>query len=150
MSETVTVTDVVEKERGWTEIQFAERGPASTKNPEIIARAREMKGQAAPAVINDVVNGNFTNTYLNEFAGISDKPKKSGGAPRARNTSGQTGETGDARQKNIESQWATGRAVELLIGSGVEYSFPLDSAMQKKLDEQAATLLVSKNRLAGS
>jgi hypothetical protein len=40
--------------------------------------------------------------------------------------------------------------VELLIGSGVEYSFPLDQKTQDNLAATAKALLDAKNTLAGS
>jgi hypothetical protein len=149
LSETVTVTEVGPTNQwGYAEVKFAERGPAKTKSTEIIARATEMQGQAAPAVIAEVTNAKgFTNVYLNEFAGIKDKPTKSSGNGGSR--SAPTGETNDARQKSIETQWAFGRAVELLIGSGVEYSFPLDTKTVEALEGAAGVLLTQKNKLAG-
>jgi hypothetical protein len=151
MSETVTVTEVGPTNQwGYAEVKFAERGPAKTKNSEIIARATEMVGQAAPAVINEVQKGQFTNVYLNEFAGVKDAPPKGARAGNGGTRSAPTGETNDARQKNIEAQWANGRAVELLIGSGVEYSFPLDQKTQDNLAATAKALLDAKNTLAAS
>jgi hypothetical protein len=150
MSETVTVTEVGPTNQwGYAEVKFAERGPAKTKSTEIIARATEMQGQAAPAVIAEVTNAKgFTNVYLNEFAGIKDKPTKSSG--NGGGTTGvKAGESSDARQKSIETQWAFGRAVELLIGSGVEYSFPLDTKTVEALEGAAGVLLTQKNKLAG-
>jgi hypothetical protein len=150
VSETVTVTEVGPTNQwGYAEVKFAERGPAKTKNQEIITRATEMVGQAAPAVINEVQKGQFTNVYLNEFAGVKDAPPK-GARSNGGQRSAPTGETNDARQKNIEAQWANGRAVELLIGSGVEYSFPLDQKTQDNLAATAKALLDAKNTLAGS
>jgi hypothetical protein len=96
-----------------------------------------------------VQKGQFTNVYLNEFAGVKDAPPK-GARSNGGQRSAPTGETNDARQKNIEAQWANGRAVELLIGSGVEYSFPLDQKTQDNLAATAKALLDAKNTLAGS
>ena len=151
MSETDTVTEVGPTNQwGYAEVKFAERGPAKTKNAEIITRATEMVGQAAPAVINEVQKGQFTNVYLNEFAGVKDAPPKGArtGNGGARSTGG--GESNDARQKSIEAQWAFGRALELLIGSGVEYTFPLEQKTHGDLASTAKALLDAKNTLAGS
>jgi hypothetical protein len=108
-----------------------------------------MVGQAAPAVINEVQKGQFTNVYLNEFAGVKDAPPK-GARSNGGQRSAPTGETNDARQKSIEAQWSFGRALELLIGSGVEYTFPLDQTTRNNLAAEAKALLDAKNTLAAS
>jgi hypothetical protein len=149
LSETVTVTEVGPTNQwGYAEVKFAERGPAKTKSTEIIARATEMQGQAAPAVIAEVTNAKgFTNVYLNEFAGIKDKPTKSSGNGGQKTTPVQS--QGDSGLHQAAAH-ALGRAVETLIGSGVEYPSPLDEKTLKAVEQDAAAFLAIKNRLAGA
>jgi hypothetical protein len=51
--------------------------------------------------------------------------------------SGKSAET----QERIARQWAYGRAVELLVGSGTPYNFPLVGETADAVDAQAKALL---------
>lgn len=130
---------------GWYEVELEDGRKASTKNEEMAKTAFQSRGSEVPVEISERVNGKFTNIYLNEIDGIKDTPKRgrkasttSGSAP-APSRGGKTPE----EQNRIARQWAYGRAVELLVGSGAEFAFPLDSATKSAIADEAAWLLGS-------
>lgn len=141
MAETVDV--IVEKvdgpnSNGWYEVEFTGGNKASTKDENLAKAAFQSRGTEVSAVISEVTKGKYTNVYLNEIDGV----KEAGTRGRKRTTAGAaTPPTSDARDQRIARQWAYGRAVELLVGSGSEFAFPLDSATMSQLSEQAEAFL---------
>lgn len=124
---------------GWWEVTFEDGKKASTKNEDVAKAAFQSRGGEVPAVISEVVNGKFTNVYLNEIDGVKDSFKK-GGRKAAAAPAAKAGRT-PAENDRIARQWAYGRAVELLIGSGAEFAIPLDSATMSQLAETAEALI---------
>lgn len=124
---------------GWYEVTFDNGDKASTKNEELAKAAFQSRGGEVSAVVSEVKNGKFTNVYLNEIDGVKDS-FKGGGRKAAGSTSAKPGRT-PAENDRIARQWAYGRAIELMIGSGAEFVFPLDSAAMSQLAEQAEALV---------
>lgn len=140
---TVIVKDVEKKTNGWFEVQFESGDPASTKSQEVADRAFEVRGDEVEAKINEVTRGKFTNRYLNEIAGVSDGggPRRASGDGTPRRQQAQGGGRSEETQERIARQWAYGRAVELLIGSGKEFDFPLQGEDLANVAKTAETLL---------
>lgn len=124
-------------DNGWYDITFESGERAATKNEELAKAAFQSRGSEVPVVMSTRVSGKFTNVYLNEIDGMKDTPKK--GARKAPATVASGGFPRD--NERIARQWAYGRAVELLIGSEQEFSFPLDSATMSQVSEVATALL---------
>lgn len=140
-TETVVTVEKVDgpNSNGWYDVTFEDGRKAATKNEEVAKHAFQSRGTSVTAVISEVVNGKFTNIYLNEIDGVKDGFKPRGGS-KASGGSAKAGRT-PAENERIARQWAYGRAVELMIGSGAEFAFPLDSAAMSQLAEQAELLL---------
>lgn len=142
--ENVTVKNV-EKNGAWYEVELEDGRKASTKNQDVADAAFASRGNEVPAVINSQVKGKFTNTYLNEIAGVSDGGKKrsgvSNGSGGGVSGSGIPERAPGRDQERIARQWAYGRSTELLIASGMDFTFPLDITDFQKLKAQADTLL---------
>jgi len=136
METTVTVKEVAETKNGWREVTFDDGLTASTKSQAVAEAANASKGNPVPAVINEVVNGNFTNRYLNEINGVSDgggpARGKGGSTPAKRGGGGKSPE----EQNRIARQHAVGQTTQLLAASGQEFSLPLDAQLQAAFDEQ--------------
>ena len=143
--ETVTVTEVEgPNDRGWYNITLEDGRKVDTKADAVAAQARVSAGNPVEAVIAERNRNGFTNYFLNAIDGV--KENGSGGARRSTGTAGpttgrRTGGKSPAEQDRIARQWAFGRAVELLTGSGQEFVFPLDTDTQKQLEETAAYLI---------
>lgn len=124
---------------GWYTVTFEGGREATTKNEDLAKTAFQSRGSEVPVVISERVNGKFTNVYLNEIDGVKDTPKRSG-KPAATASKGSSGRT-PAENDRIARQWAYGRAIELLIGSGSEFAFPLDSATMSSVSDVASALI---------
>ena len=144
MSETVTVKTVTgPNDRGWYKVGLDDGREVETKNDEIVqaARTAAASGVSIEATINTQEKGKFTNHYLNGLGDISDeRPKRTNGSATTQKTSGDSGRS-NATQKVIETEWAFGRAVELLMASGEEFTLPLDTKVKSNLEATAAYLL---------
>lgn len=126
---------------GWYEVHFEDGVVATTKNEDVAKTAFQSRGSEVPVVISERVNGRFTNIYLNEIDGVKDTPRK-GAKAKASTTSGGSGYgKSPEEQERIARQWAYGRAVELLVGSGSEFAFPLDSVTMSQLSDMATALI---------
>lgn len=124
-TETVVVESVNDKRNGWYEVSLADGRVVSTNSAEIAGIAGTVEGTEAEVKLSDpLVRGKFTTIYLNEINGVKGRGGGGGSSPRA--SSGSPAPRGDdaERQKKISRQWAMGRAVELLLGSGEPYAFP--------------------------
>lgn len=141
MTETITVKDVERKPSGWVEVSLEDGRTVATKNSAIAELAFSTRGTPQQAVIGTSQKGKFTNYYLNALGEVSDKPAGSGNGAKSASAIPQAAPAANAVQERIARQWAYGRAVELLVASGAEFSLPLDAKTQKVLDTQAATLL---------
>lgn len=140
MSETMTVEKVDgPNSNGWYEVTFEGGKVATTKNEELAKAAFQSRGGEVAVVISERVNGRFTNVYLNEIDGVKDTPRK-GKATTASAPKSGGGRT-PAENDRIARQWAYGRAIELLIGSGGEFAFPLDSVTMSSVSEVATALI---------
>jgi hypothetical protein len=141
--ETVIVKDVDgPNASGWYEVALEDGRKASTKNEEMAKTAFQSRGSEVPAEISERVNGKFVNIYLNEIDGIKDAPRR-GRKPAATASPAPRGGKSPEEQERIARQWAYGRSVELLVGSGAEFVFPLDSATKSAIADEAAWLLGS-------
>jgi len=140
-TETITVEDVSgPNANGWREVTFEDGRKASTKDEDIAKEAFQSRGNPVEAVISVSKNGKFTNTYLNQINGVGEakpkgRPSSNGGSKTA--SRGRT----PAENERIARQWAYGRAVELLVGSGAEFAYPLDDATLSMIKTQAESLL---------
>lgn len=148
MTETVTVQDVEKTSSGWFEITLEDdERKLSTKSQELADAAFQSRGKEVEAAITSKVNGRFTNHYVNEIAGVKEARRRSNGgaraaAPRAAATPTTTGDISNAeRQRIIQTEWAFGRAVELLMASGQEFTLPPDDALKGVLEQTAGYLL---------
>lgn len=129
-------------ERGWAKVELGDGRVVETKNDEIIqaARTAAASGVSIEATINTQEKGKFTNHYLNGLGDISDERPKTNGRAKTQTTSESSGRS-NATQKVIETEWAFGRAVELLMASGEEFTLPLDTKVKSNLEATAAYLL---------
>lgn len=137
---TVEVKDVDgPNANGWYEITFDDGTKASTRSEEVAKAAFQSRDAMAEARITESTSGRFTNRYLNEINGVSDggPKKRSGGSSGASRSAART----PAENDRIARQWAYGRATELLIGSGAEFTFPLEPEVMSQISEQAEALL---------
>ena len=145
---TVVVKDVEPTTNGWKKITFEDGTDASTKSQAVADAAFAARGSEVEAVIGTVVNGKYTNRYLNEIAGVSDGGGPRRGSGSARKEAAPSGGGRSAGEQNtIGNQWAVGRAVELLIGSGVEFEFPLTGEVESQLAELAGKLRTMRDLL---
>lgn len=152
MAETieVTVKDVSEpNSNGFREITFEDAEPASTKSDAVAEAAFQSRGTKVEAVIAETKRGKFTNRYLNAIAGVDDGggPKRGNGS-RASSTTGRRSGGGRSpeEQDRIARQWAIGRAVELLIGSGEEFTLPLEGEQLQRVLTTADSLYEGTSR----
>src|SRR6266496_1491398 len=134
--ETITVTDVDSPAAAGKPylIKLEDGRELATWNEDIAKEAFQNKGEEAKATIGTKVNGSFTNHYLNAINDVKDKKPARAKASSARV---QAGTRDPQVQERIARQWAYGRAVELLVGSGEDFTFPLDSATLSGLSETA-------------
>lgn len=135
--ETITVKEVDgPNSNGWYEVLLDDGRKVSTKDEAVAKAAFQSRDVEAEAVISSQTKGKFTNVYLNQINGVGEtRPKKPAAKPAA--STGRDPATND----RIARQWAYGRATELLIGSGAEFVFPLDSKTMSDLSEVASGLL---------
>ncbi len=153
--ETVTVLDVSKNPSNWFEVELEDGRVASTKDKKVAEMADAAIG-AGPieADINEKVNGNFTNVYLNGIGGEATAVGKKLSVVKppaaARPTSGpEKPSTRDAdRQASIQAQWALGRAIELLGSSGMDFVYPLDTETFQGVQVQAKAFLLAAQELA--
>ena len=132
MTETVNVKSV-QQNGAWFEIDLEDGRKVSTKSQKLAEAANANRGAEVEADITTQQKGNFTNHYVNMIAGVKDGFKK---ATKKAATNGGTSTATpmtDDRSNAIQHQWAMGRAVELLVGSDAEYTFPLDDATRDQL-----------------
>lgn len=139
--ETVTIKDVTKNERDWYEITLeGDDRVLATKDSKLAEVATASIGGAVEVGVNTRTKGTYTNHYLESVGGVAgDKPKFASKptAPRTAPSGGRDKET----QERIARQWAFGRAVELLMASDTEFSFPLSPAEFEALQKQADALL---------
>ena len=140
--ETITVTTVSgPNERGWYKVALGDGRETDTKDEKIVQAARKAAAEGAEveAKINESKRGKFTTLYLNELAGVGEE--RPTGAAKTPSTPGRSyGGKDQATQDRINHQWALGRAVELLMASGEEFTLPLDDATKSKLETTAGYL----------
>lgn len=137
--ETVKILDVKKNERDWYEISLeGDDRVLATKDSKLAEVATASVGGAAEVEVNTRTKGNFTNHYLKSIGGVSESRPAAAPAKRsAPSGGGRDPET----QERIARQWAYGRAVELLMASDVDVSFPPSEPVQKALTETANWLL---------
>jgi len=117
-----------------------EDGRVATTLSESLAKAAfASRGNEVEAEIAVQEKGNFTNTYLNAIDGVSDRDKPSSNG--SRKSAPRGGGRDPKIQATIEKEWAYGQSINLLVGSGEDFNFPLTDDQQKRIDDQAQTLL---------
>jgi hypothetical protein len=116
---------------GFYDVIFDDGRKAATKNEDLAKEAFQSRGVEVPVVISERVNGRFTNIYLNEINGVKDSPKRG----KAKGSAPAAAAPAPRDNDRIAKQWAIGRSVELLVGSGMEFAFPLDDATKTQLAE---------------
>lgn len=146
--ETVTIKDVKKNERDWYEITLeGDDRVLATKDEDLVKAATAAIGGSPVAVeVNTRVKGTYTNHYIVSVDGVKEKsrPRVSGSGPAlTRSASPRTSGGGrdPETQERIARQWAYGRAIELLMASEQEFSFPLDQFQFEALKTQADALL---------
>lgn len=146
--ETIVVKNVTTLPSGWTEVELEDGRKPSTKDANIIRAAKEAaaSGEGIEALINERVNGNFTNHYLNQIGEVKESRGKTSGRATASAPKKSYGKSPE-EQAQIQAQWAFGRATELL-GSYAEFSLPLGDSDKKALVDTAKFLLEESSKLA--
>ena len=142
--ETVRIKDVKKNERDWYEITLeGDDRVLATKDEDLVKAATAAIGGSPVAVeVNTRVKGTYTNHYIVSVDGVKEaaRPRATGPSrPAAPRTSG--GGRDPETQERIARQWAYGRAIELLMASDQEFSFPLDKFQFDALKTQADALL---------
>ena len=128
---------------GWYEAELEDGRKVSTKDEEVAKEAFQSRGSEVDAIISSSTKGKFTNVYLNQINGVGNArpPRKTVSATPS--SPARSGGRTPAENDRIARQWALGRSVELLVGSGAEFAFPLDDATKKQLTDTADFLLNS-------
>ena len=139
MTETVTVTNVYgPNDYGFYDIKLEDGRKLSSKDEAIVGVARSTVGSEVEVEITERKKGQYTNYYLQKINGTGETR---GAASGSRNAAKPSGGSRDPKtQKVIESEWAYGRAVELLSMSGEPVAF--NTATQEALTQWADWLLV--------